>query len=154
MTWFENEIENLIVDPFGAPGVNRSGKGNANGLEVGLAGEACDGAIRYGLAYTYLQSSLNDLPEHVVDGRLGWDVTERLVLGAGVSYVGQRTLGGDPLDDYLLTRIYGTYEVSENLSLSMRVENLTDEDYSYISFGGAPEKGRGLGAFAGAVVTF
>ena len=154
VTWFENEIENLIVDPFGAPGSNLPGKGNANGLEVGVEGEACDGVFRYGLAYTYLQGSLNDLPEHVVDGRLRWQVSEKLLVGAGASYVGQRTLGGDPLDDYLLVRVYGTCEVSENLTLSMRVENLTDEDYEYISFGGTPETGRGLGAFAGAVVSF
>ena len=154
VTWFENEIENQIVDPFGAPGSNLSGKGNANGLEFGLAGEGCDGAIRYGLAYTYLQRSLNDLPDHVVDGWVRWEATERLVVGAGVSYVGERTLGGDPLDDYLLVRVFGNYEVTENLSLSLRVENLADEEYSYISFGGTPETGRGRGVFAGAVVTF
>jgi vitamin B12 transporter len=154
VTWFENDIEDLIVDPFGGPGFNRSGKGKANGLEVGVAGQAWDHTVRYGLAYTYLQRSLNDLPEHVLEARVRWLATSRLALGAGASYVGQRTLGGDPLDEYLLLRLHGSYEVSENLSLSLRVENLTDEDYSYISFGGSPEKGRGLGAFAGAVVTF
>ena len=63
-------------------------------------------------------------------------------------------MGGDPLDDYLLVRVFGNYEVTENLSLSLRVENLADEEYSYISFGGTPETGRGRGVFAGAVVTF
>lgn len=154
VTWFENEIENLIVDPFGAPGMNLPGKGNANGLEVSVAGEACGGAIQYGLAYTYLQRSIQGQPDHVLDGRVRWNATDRLSLGAGVSYVGERTLGGDMLDDYLVSRIYGNYEVSDALSLSLRVENVFDQEFEYFSSFGSSEHGRRLGVFAGAVVTF
>ncbi len=154
VTWFENEIENLIVDPFGAPGMNLPGKGNANGLEVAVAGSSLGGAIEYGLAYTYLQRSVQGQPDHVLDGRVRWNATERLSLGAGVSYVGERDLGADMLDDYFLARIYGNYEVSEALSLSMRIENVFDQEYDYFSARGMAEHGRRLGVFAGAVVTF
>jgi vitamin B12 transporter len=154
VTWFENEIENLIVDPFGAPGTNLPGKGNANGLELSVAGQARGGAIRYGLAYTYLQRSIQGQPDHVLDGRVRWDATDRLSLGAGISYVGERTLGADALDDYFLARIHGDYRVSEALSLALRVENAFDQEYAHFSAAGMPEHGRRLGVFAGAVVTF
>lgn len=154
VTWFENEIENLIVDPYGAPGMNLPGKGNANGLEVGVSGDAGGGAVQYGLAYTYLDRSIQGQPDHVLDARIRWNATEKIALGAGVSYVGERTLGGDALDDYVLTRIYGSYQVSEALKLSLRVENLFDQDYEYYSSFGSSEYGPRLGAFAGAVMTF
>ena len=154
VTWFENEVEDLIVDPFGAPGMNLPGKGNANGLEVGVAGEACGGTVRYGVAYTYLQRSLNGLPDQVVEGHLRWEATEQLAFGAGVSHVGERSLGGDRMGDYVLVRLFGNYEVSERLALSVRVENLGDEEYEYASYIGAAEHGRGRGVFAGAVVSY
>jgi len=56
--------------------------------------------------------------------------------------------------DYVLVRMYGNYEVTEQLALSVRVENLGDEEYEYASFFGAAEHGRGRGVFAGAEVRY
>jgi len=54
------------------------------------------------------------------------------------------------LEDFLLARVVGSYQVSENCQLYGRVENLFDEDYE--SSDGY--EGRGLGAFAGVRVNF
>ncbi|MFT5405140.1 MAG: vitamin B12 transporter [Verrucomicrobiales bacterium] len=152
VTWFENEVENLIVDPFGAAPSNTSGKGNANGLELALDGQAGD--FRYGLAYTYLQRSLIGLPENVIEGHLHWDATEDLALGVAVSYVDERNLGGDPLEAYVLAKIYAELELTDNVSIQARVENAFDERYEHASFGGTPTRARRLGAFCGVTVTW
>lgn len=152
LTWFENDVENLIVDRFGAAPFNTTGKGKASGLEVGLEGQA--GLIRYGLAYTYLDDSLVGLPEHVFQAHLHWEATDQLNLGAEVSYVGSRNLGGDPLDAYVVTRLYGSYELTDHVTINARLENAFDERYEHASFGGTPVAARRLGAFAGLTVTW
>ena len=152
LTWFENDVENLIVDRFGAAPFNTTGKGKASGLEVGLEGQA--GLIRYGLAYTYLDDSLVGLPEHVFQAHLHWEATDQLNLGAEVSYVGSRNLGGDPLDAYVVTRLYSSYELTGHVTINARLENAFDERYEHASFGGTPVAARRLGAFAGLTVTW
>ncbi len=149
VTWFENEIEELIVDPFGAPPSNTAGKGNANGLEAGLEGTSPDERFRFGLAYTYLQRSLVGLPEHLIDAHVVWQLADRLRLGAGLSFVDDRHLGGDPLADYLLLRLFASLEINDQLSVHARIENATDERYEHAQFGGVPIAARRLAAFAG-----
>ncbi len=152
LTWFENDVENLIVDRFGAAPFNTAGEGKASGLELGLEGQA--GSIRYGLAYTYLEDSLVSLPEHVVQAHLHWEASDQLDLGVEVSYVGERKLAGDPLDAYLVTKLYGSYEVNDHVTINARLENAFDERYEHASFGGTPVAARRLGAFAGLTVTW
>ena len=149
LSWFENSVDDLIVDPFGAAPSNTPGEGKASGLEVGLEGSAFDQRLRYGLAYTYLDDSLVGLPEHVVQAHLHWDASERLALGAALSYVGERNLGGDPLDAYTVARIYVQMEVNEHVTVHTRLENAFDERYEHASFGGVSVAARRLGAFAG-----
>ncbi|MDB4491387.1 TonB-dependent receptor [bacterium] len=152
LTWFENDVKNLIVDRFGATPFNTAGEGKASGLELGLEGQA--GSVRYGLAYTYLDDSLVGLPEHVVQAHLHWEASDQLDLGVEVSYVGERNLGGDPLDAYLVTKLYGSYEVNDHVTINARLENAFDERYEHASFGGTPVAARRLGAFAGLTVTW
>jgi vitamin B12 transporter len=106
------------------------------------------------LAYTYLDDSLIGLPEHVVQANLHWEATDQLDLGAEISYVGERNLGGDPLDAYLVTRLYGSYEVNDHVTINARLENAFDERYEHASFGGTPVAARRLGAFAGMTVSW
>ena len=150
LTWFENDVDHLIVDRFGAAPFNTSGKGKSSRLEVGVESEF--GELRYGAAYTYLNDSLVGLPEHVLQAHLQWKASERLDLGVEVSYVGDRDLGGDPLDAYWLTRFYGAYEMTDHVTLHARIENAFDERYEHASFGGVAVAARRLGAFAGLTV--
>jgi len=153
LTWFENSIEDRIQS-FPTPPVNLPGETPTRGLETALDGAWCDGLVRYRLAWTWLDASLQDQPEHVATASLDWRVAERLTLGVGASYVDERSFGGAPLDDYLLLRLYGRYRLSETLEFHARVENLSDQTYELANFTGNPIEGAGLGAFAGIRASF
>ncbi len=153
VTWFESEIEDQILDPFGAAPTNISGSAKAEGLELEASGEVADG-LYVGVAYTYLADSLVGLPEHVWNGRVLWEVSDRVDLGLGLSYVDERTLGGDLLDAYFLARIHGRYQVNDHVAVHARLENLFDERYEHASFGGITSPGRRLGAFGGLTISW
>ena len=106
------------------------------------------------MAYTYLDDSLVGLPEHVVQANLHWEATDQLDIGVEVSYGGGRNLGGDPLDAYFVTRLYGSYEVNDHVTVNARLENAFDEHYEHASFGGTAVAARRLGAFAGMTVSW
>lgn len=152
VTWFENSIENRIQS-FPTPPVNLPGETPARGLETALDGSWCDKRWQYRLAWTWLDESLQDMPKHTATASLDWRPCERLLLGVGATYVDERSYGGAPLEDYLLLRLYGNYQVNEALTLHARVENLTDTDYELSRFGN-PIPGAGLGFFTGATASF
>lgn len=155
MTWFENSIENRIAS-FPPPPVNQPGDTPTRGLETALAGEWCDGMYAYRLAWTYLDESLQDQPDHVATASFDWRPIDPLLLGIGATYVDERSYGGAPLDDYLLLRLYGRYQINEHLAFTGRIENLTDTQYQLSNFGfGSPIiNGTGIGGFVGVEVEF
>lgn len=152
LTWFENSIENSIRS-FPTPPVNLPGDTPTRGVEVALDGELGE-TLAYRVSYTYLADSLQDQPDHTATGSLDWRPVEKLLLGFGATYVDTRSFGGAPLDDYLLLRVYGSYEVSESLTIHARVENLADQEYELSNFFGASVPGAGLGLFGGFTVEF
>lgn len=150
-TWFENSIEDRIRS-FPTPPVNLPGDTPTRGLELAVDG-ALSESLAYRLSWTWLGASLQDQPDHTATASIDWRPSEKLLLGIGAAYVAERSYGGGPLDDYLLLRLYGSFEFTENVSLHARIENLADEDYELSRFGN-PIKGAGLGVFGGLTVTF
>ena len=154
VTWFENSIEDRIQS-FPTPPVNLPGDTPARGLETALGGSWCEDTLRYRVAWTWLDESLQDQPNNTATASLDWRFAEKWLVGIGASYVAERSWGGMPLDDYLIARIYGSYQATENLQFHGRVENLFDSSYQLARFGGAPPvEGAGLGAFGGVTLTF
>lgn len=154
VTWFENSIEDRIRS-FPTPPVNLPGDTPTRGLETAVAGSWCGGAWRYRLAWTWLEASLQDQPDHTASASLDWRPTERLLLGIGASFVDDRSYGGQPMDDYFLLRLYGSYRLGEALTLHARVENLTDSDYQLARFAFSPVvEGPGIGIFSGLTAEF
>ena len=151
VTWFENSIENRIQS-FPTPPVNLSGDTPTRGLEYAASGSICE-AVNYRVSYTWLDKSLQDQPENTATASVDWIPSEKFTIGVGASYVDERSYGGDPLTDYFLVRVYGSYAVSENLRLHARVENLTDDEYELSRFGN-PIEGAGIGFFTGLTATF
>ena len=164
LTWFENDIDDLITSDFGSfpSTVVNLEDASTSGLELQWSGRIAD-QLNYQLAYTYLRA-VNDStgdrllrrPKHTLGFDLNWTPIERLTLGMGGYWVADRT-DIDPVsfetimgDDYFLGRIYGNYTVHENVDLSFRVENAFDEDYDEVA--GFP--GRGLGVFGGLKLRF
>ena len=69
----------------------------------------------------------------------------------GINYVlGRESFGSADIDDYVLARAYGRYRLSDDVSLTARIENALDEDYtvSYSRYSGRVPA-RGFGAFGG-----
>lgn len=167
MTWFENQLRDLIEFDFAAlPGTaNNTERAHTQGLEVELHGDIARRAF-WQVAYTYLEAE-NDgshtrlvrRPEHTLgfDLHSNW-LEERLTLGVGGYAIQNRTdirSGVFPTtyidgDDYFLARAYAAYDVSENLSLHLRLENALDERYNEVD--GYP--GRPQGLFGGVKIRF
>jgi vitamin B12 transporter len=150
-TWFENSIDNRIQS-FPTPPVNLPGDTPTRGLELAANGSLSE-SIAYRVAWTWLGASLQDQPDNTATASIDWRPMEKVLLGIGASYVDERSYGGGPLDDYLLLRLYGSYEIRENLTLHARVENITDDAYELSRFG-TPIQGAGLGFFAGVTAEF
>jgi outer membrane receptor protein involved in Fe transport len=110
-------------------------------------------SVAYRITWTWLGASLQDQPDNTATASIDWRPMEKVLLGIGASYVDERSYGGDPLDAYLLLRLYGSYEIRENITLHARVENLADDAYELSRFG-TPIQGAGLGFFAGVTVEF
>ena len=131
-TWFENSIENTILSTFAfppVPPVNLPGDTATRGLEFALDGALSEN-VDYRLSWTWLGASLKDQPENTAAASIDWRPMEKVLLGVGASYVDERSYGGGSLEDYLLLRLYGSYEITESITVHARVENLADESWS------------------------
>jgi vitamin B12 transporter len=154
LTWFENSIEDRIRS-FPTPPVNLPGESPARGLETALAGSWGDGAWSYRVAWTWLDESLADQPEHSATASLDWRPADKWRIGIGATYIDRRSWGGQPLDDYLLVRVHASYQATASVRLHARVENLFDSSYQLANFTGSPPvEGAGLGFFTGVTLDF
>jgi outer membrane receptor protein involved in Fe transport len=132
--------------------VNLPGETPTRGLELAMNGALAE-SVAYRITWTWLGASLQDQPDNTATASIDWRPMEKVLLGIGASYVDERSYGGGPLDDYFLLRLYGSYEIRENLTLHARVENITDDAYELSRFG-TPIQGAGLGFFAGVTAEF
>ena len=154
LTWFENSIEDRIRS-FPTPPVNLPGDSPARGLETALAGSWSDGAWSYRVAWTWLDESLADQPEHSATASLDWRPADKWRIGIGATYIDRRSWGGQPLDDYLVARVHASYQATASVRLHARVENLFDSSYQLANFTGSPPvEGAGLGFFTGVTLDF
>ena len=142
LTWFRNNISNLIVftPPFGP--LQQINQARTEGLEAALSWQPSD---RFGFSsqYTYLEADdltagtrLVRRPRHLVSGDFWIKPTSKLRLGAGARYTIDREDGFGAaqrdVEDYLNIRLTANYEVSENLEIFGRVENLLGERYQEV----------------------
>ena len=158
VTWFRNEIDNLI--DFTPANI---GEALIQGIEVSAEGTLCDERIRWRGAYTWMEATdettgrrLTRRPRHALSVDLQAEAREGLTVGIG----GTITSGHDDFDfssfpaaqvklkERLLLRAYTRYEVNENVSLNARAENILDREYEDVL--GFP--GSGIGFFGGAEV--
>lgn len=166
VTWFANDLRDLIIYDFAAlPGTTfNAEEAHTQGLEAEVHGSLQD-RLFWQLAYTYLEAENDSTgtrllrrPEH----SLGFDLQtrwldHRLTLGLGGYAIQNRTdvaasfpwntIDGD---DYFVARAYGSYAVTDNLTVLLRLENAFDEEYDEID--GYP--GRPQGLFGGVRLSF
>ena len=163
-TYFQNDIEDLVVylptTGFDGTYANRDSAEN-HGLEAYVSYQLKENWSA-NLAYTWTESSATDLsfnttsrlpgvPRHQISLNNEFRFDEKWLVGSGVNYViGRESFGSVDIDNYLLVRGYSRYRFSDAVSLTARVENALNEDYtvSFSSFSGRVPA-RGFAAFAG-----
>ena len=151
LTYFDADLENEIsgtfdVNTFRSSVTNLSGKSKRRGLEV-EAQYAPSESLTVWVSYTYTDSKQPDgqievrRPRHV--GSAAMTYAPRSVAGSitlAVDYNGRQedldfrdfTSARVTLRDYTLVRLAGQYNLTRNVNLTARVENLLDQDYEEI----------------------
>ncbi|HVJ47079.1 MAG TPA: TonB-dependent receptor, partial [Luteolibacter sp.] len=152
VAYFKNTITDRIQTPFGSPPQNLDGDTVTEGFEVGLNGNWCDGKVGYRLAWTNLRKSLADQPRNAASAVLDWKPTDKSLVGIGATHLSDHSWGGDPLESFTTVRLFGSYQLTENVKLHARLENLFDEQYELASFYGDVIPGAGRGIYGG--ITF
>lgn len=152
LSYFHNHLENAI-DRSPLPPTNQIGSSETNGVEIGLNGSVIDGVVAYRLAWTYLHHSVNDQPENYANASLEYRPIDKLTLGVGATYLNDRSFGGKTINSSLIGRVYGRYQISDEITLHARVENVNDEEYElFDSFG--KTQGPGFAVYTGLTATF
>lgn len=142
LTYFRNDIRNLIVfDPalFLLQQINQA---RTRGLETAFNWQPCD-SFGFNAQYTYLDADditagtrLVRRPRHTLSGEVWVKPVPKFHLGLGALYIIDREDGFGPaqadVEDYLRLRLTASYEVCKNLEIFGRVENLLGERYSEV----------------------
>ncbi|MEO1856320.1 MAG: TonB-dependent receptor, partial [Rubritalea sp.] len=140
--------------------INYAGEALVSGFETSLRGGFIQNVLKYDLAWTaQLKEEVIDVPDHIVSGNFYYDA-DVWVLGFGASYADGASYGNSedtnfvPTDSRFVTRLFGHYQINENLKLHGRIENLFDEKYLLSDIYGDQIQAQGLGAFGGLTLTF
>lgn len=155
-TWFRNLIDDAInSNAFPMP-TNLPGTTTTDGLEFGLRGDWLENALNYRVAWTYLHESLKDQPKNAVTASVDWKPTDKSLIGVGATHLSEHSWGGNPIDSFIIARLYGSYQLTDKIKFHARIENALDEDYELGNFGTAPYadvvQGSGTGFYAGITV--
>jgi vitamin B12 transporter len=143
ITWFQNNIKNLIVSgPAPAFQLANIGRARTDGVESFIAWKALDTLTLRG-DYTYTDAldagtklALLRRPRHKASVGADWQATDDLSLDATLLYVGPQIDGNRDfsiprlkMPDYVTLDLAASYRISEKWSLFGRIENATDTNY-------------------------
>jgi vitamin B12 transporter len=151
LTYFDADLENEIsgtfdVNTFRASVANLSGKSKRRGVEVEAQYAPRDNLTVW-FSYTYTDAKQPDgqievrRPRHVGSAAISYAPRNAFgSLTVAVDYNGRQedldfrqfTAARVSLRDYMLVRLAGQYNLTPNLSLTARVENLLDQNYEEI----------------------
>ena len=159
VTWFHNDIKNLIVSgPAPAFTLANIGRARTQGVESFIRWKAMD-TLNLGLDYTYTDAidagtklALLRRPRHKISALGDWQASDDLLLNATLLYVGPQIDGDRDFsiprlkqDGYITIDLAASYRLTEQFSLFGRIENMFDTSYQ------SPEGflRPGIGAYAG-----
>ncbi|MDB4276795.1 TonB-dependent receptor [bacterium] len=159
VTFFQQDLDNAIArGPSSTVGgvtsyenINLPGTSQVSGFEMGLSGAIFQDEVRYRIAWTEQnKEEVLDVPDRQIDVDLSY-ATDFWSAGIGLSYVEGASYGlANAVDDRVLTRIYGSYQVTDALSVYGRVENLFSQDYFVSDDGFLPIEGQARSFVLGA----
>ncbi len=170
-TLFWARVEDEIDDvPMATPGVttwtNLPGHVTSQGVELAARGTWEERwNTGYQIAFTYTRPKDNHDRQSKQTARQMWSAelhtspVEGLTTGVGLSAsVGRTDYARQRLDNYCILRWFARYQVNEQLTLHLRVENLTDERFISNSTGTADQGGAllnsGAAVYGGCTLTF
>lgn len=159
LTWFEQEIDDLIVfDPVGFSGyLQAPGRSDSRGVEL-VADIPLPLGLRLGGNFTWNETTDEAgqqrafRPERMANLGLNYtDEQQRIRAGINLRSSARAVdLSGAGIDDYLLMDVNASYQFSAGLTVYARLENALDENYQ--EFPGFRAAGQSL--FAGARYEF
>ena len=151
-TYFHNEFDDLIDFDFVTSTYKNVSQAESKGIEA-FASARPTKQVTVGASYTYTDTEDETTGEELLrraKHKFAMDVNYRFRekgnINCEVVYVGERA-DVDPstwpasrveLDDYALVNLAGSYNVTDNLEVFARIENLTDEDYEEVKGFGTP----------------
>ena len=138
-TAFALDTENEIG--FGANYINVAGVSKRKGLEL-EARLPVFGVAELGMAYTYTDAkrpngtAIPRVPQHLFNLSIDGELTEGVTGSLAVRHVAGRPRDGFPardMPDFTVVDAKIGYELTENAELSLRIDNLFDEEYQEIA---------------------
>ncbi len=158
-TWFRNEYSQMIDFDMTTWKYTNVAKAHSQGLELTAALQPLDN-LGLKAAYTYTEAyddisgkQLVRRPKNKLTFAANYSFLKKANVNLGFVYVGTRsadTANTQKMKDYLLVNLAGSYDVSKNLQLFGRVDNLFDRQYEEVVGYGTP----GIGAYGGVKVSF
>lgn len=138
------------------------------GVEVAFKGQFKDAwNSGYYVNYTFTMPKRDDIGKyetvqmantarHTINAEIHTSPVEKLTVGFGVtSAMGRTNYDYARLDNFFTARIFARYQVTDNVTLHVRVENLFDQNYIITNdYNFGPRQARGLGVFGGVTVEF
>jgi vitamin B12 transporter len=164
VTWFRNDIRNLIVSgPAPTFQLANIGRARTDGVESFIAWKALD-VLTLRADYTYTDAldastklALLRRPGHKASVGGDWQATNDLSLNATLLYVGPQIDGNRDfsiprlkMPDYVTLDLEASYRLTEKWSLFGRIENATDTHYQSPDGFLRP----GIGAYGGIKVSY
>lgn len=168
-TLFWMRTEDAIVTVGNGPDYyfeNANGHQTAQGIELAARGVfEKNWNTGYKIAYTLTQPKTSHDRQIASSARQVWSAElhtspcSKLTTGIGLSAaVGRYGYNSKPLDNYLTLRWFANYELNENVSLHLRVENLTNckymLDHDWSGAAAATWINSGTAVYAGCTVKF
>ncbi|NNE56636.1 MAG: TonB-dependent receptor [Hellea sp.] len=153
--YFRSDLEDEIFTDFsGFPFVarNRINKSRREGVELTVNYDPFSNINLYGSA-TFLKAEENDTPEirrpeFLASFTASWSPVDALTLTASADHTGRQldtdfsTFSVVVLDAFTLVGLNAAYDINEIITLTLRGENLWDEDYQEVV--GYASQGRGI----------
>jgi vitamin B12 transporter len=149
-TYFNNHFDDLINSvysmPLGKYVATNVKNAKTEGVELALGAKPV-ASLKLRASYTYLSAldtsdglhafRLVRRPRHTGDFDAQWQVTKVWQVGGGFHFVSSRLSASSPttevlMEDYTTARIYTSYDVTQQLTLKLRVENALNESYSEV----------------------